>query len=163
MGDLIQWLKYPIQWQLWVTGHSAVIRELEQNPRLVWHWASHFSCQSLCVFTGEARTRPAQQEVRVTELRWADGENFGSTRQSQKYIIAINSPPPFFPPFLPSLFPSFLYPSGIPDPSSLCSLESQHSHGSNLDAHQQTNGLGSCGTYTPWNITQPLKIHLNQF
>ena len=23
---------------------------------------------------------------------------------------------------------------------------------------------GSCGTYTPWNITQPLKrIHLNQF
>ena len=37
-------------------------------------------------------------------------------------------------------------------------------HGSNLDAHQQTNGQGSCGTYTPWNITQPLKrIHLNQF
>ena len=37
-------------------------------------------------------------------------------------------------------------------------------HGSNLDAHQQTNGKGSCGTYTPWNITQPLKgIHLNQF
>ena len=34
----------------------------------------------------------------------------------------------------------------------------------NLDAHQQTNGQGSCGTYTPWNITQPLKrIHLNQF
>ena len=31
-------------------------------------------------------------------------------------------------------------------------------------AHQQTNGQGSCGTYTPWNITQPLKrIHLNQF
>ena len=29
---------------------------------------------------------------------------------------------------------------------------------------QQTNGQGSCGTYTPWNITQPLKrIHLNQF
>ena len=25
------------------------------------------------------------------------------------------------------------------------------------DAHQQTNGQGSCGTYTPWNITQPLK------
>ena len=24
--------------------------------------------------------------------------------------------------------------------------------------------IGSCGTYTPWNITQPLKrIHLNQF
>ena len=37
-------------------------------------------------------------------------------------------------------------------------------YGSNLDAHQQTNGQGSCGTYTPWNITQPLKrIHLNQF
>ena len=37
-------------------------------------------------------------------------------------------------------------------------------HGSNLDAHQQTNGQGSCGTYIPWNITQPLKrIHLNQF
>ena len=37
-------------------------------------------------------------------------------------------------------------------------------NGSNLDAHQQTNGQGSCGTYTPWNITQPLKrIHLNQF
>ena len=27
----------------------------------------------------------------------------------------------------------------------------------NLDAHQQTNGLGSYGTYTQWNITQPLK------
>ena len=40
---------------------------------------------------------------------------------------------------------------------------SQPVHGSNLDAHQQTNGQGSCGTYTPWNITQPLKrIHLNQ-
>ena len=37
-------------------------------------------------------------------------------------------------------------------------------HGSNLDAHQQTNGQGSCGTYTPWNIIQPLKrIHLNPF
>ena len=37
-------------------------------------------------------------------------------------------------------------------------------HGSNLDAHQQTNGSESCGTYTAWNITQPLKrIHLNQF
>ena len=35
-------------------------------------------------------------------------------------------------------------------------------HGSNLDAHQQTNGQGSCGKYTPWNITQPLKrIHFN--
>ena len=35
---------------------------------------------------------------------------------------------------------------------------------SNLDAHQQMNGQGNCGTYTPWNITQPLKrIHLNQF
>ena len=35
---------------------------------------------------------------------------------------------------------------------------------SNLDAHQQMNGWESCGTYTPWNITQPLKrIHLNQF
>ena len=48
-----------------------------------------------------------------------------------------------------------------------CSLQhclSQPEHGSNLDAHQQTNGQGSCGTYTPWNITQPLKrIHLNQF
>ena len=41
---------------------------------------------------------------------------------------------------------------------------SQPGHGNNLDAHQQTNGQGSCGTYTPWNITQPLKrIHLNQF
>ena len=29
---------------------------------------------------------------------------------------------------------------------------------------KQTNGWGSYGTYTPWNITQPLKrIHLNQF
>ena len=37
-------------------------------------------------------------------------------------------------------------------------------HGSNLDAHQQMNGWESCGAYTPWNITQPLKrIHLNQF
>ena len=33
-----------------------------------------------------------------------------------------------------------------------------------IDAHQQMNGWGSCGTYTPWNITQPLeRIHLNQF
>ena len=33
-----------------------------------------------------------------------------------------------------------------------------------LDAHQQMNGQGSYGTYTPWSITQPLKrIHLNQF
>ena len=49
----------------------------------------------------------------------------------------------------------------------LCSSQhclSQPGHGSNLDAHQQTNGKGSCGTYTPWNITQPLeRIHLNQF
>ena len=30
--------------------------------------------------------------------------------------------------------------------------------------HQQTNGQGSCGTYTPWTITQLLKrILLNQF
>ena len=37
-------------------------------------------------------------------------------------------------------------------------------HGSNLDAHHQMNGYGSYGTYTQWNITQPLKrIHLNQF
>ena len=35
---------------------------------------------------------------------------------------------------------------------------------SNLDAHQQTNGSESCGTYTQCNITEPLKrIHLNQF
>ena len=26
-------------------------------------------------------------------------------------------------------------------------------HGSNLDVHQQMNGLESCGTYTQWNIT----------
>ena len=53
------------------------------------------------------------------------------------------------------------------EPSQQCSSQhclSQPEHGSNLDAHQQTNGQGSCGTYTPWNITQPLKrIHLNQF
>ena len=37
-------------------------------------------------------------------------------------------------------------------------------YGSSLDAHKQTNGQGSYGTYTPWNITQPLKIiHLIQF
>ena len=43
-------------------------------------------------------------------------------------------------------------------------LKNALGHGSNLDAHQQTNGQESCGTYTPWNITQPLKrIHLNQF
>ena len=34
----------------------------------------------------------------------------------------------------------------------------------NLDVHQQMNGSESCGTYTQWSITQPLKrIHLNQF
>ena len=26
-----------------------------------------------------------------------------------------------------------------------------------LDVHQQINGKESCGTYTQWNITQPLK------
>ena len=37
-------------------------------------------------------------------------------------------------------------------------------HGSNLEVHQQMNGLESCGTYTQWSIIQPLKrIHLNQF
>ena len=35
MGDLIQQPKCPIEWQLWVTGHSAVVRGLEQNPHLV--------------------------------------------------------------------------------------------------------------------------------
>ena len=54
MGDLIQRPNCPIQRQLWVTGHSAVIRGLEQKPHLVWHWASHFSFQSLCVLIGEA-------------------------------------------------------------------------------------------------------------
>ena len=45
-----------------------------------------------------------------------------------------------------------------------CEILKKPGHGSNLDAHQQTNGQGSCGTYTPWNITQPIKrIHLNQF
>ena len=35
-----------------------------------------------------------------------------------------------------------------------------HSGCTSLHSHQQ----GSCGTYTPWNITQPFKrIHLNQF
>ena len=29
-----------------------------------------------------------------------------------------------------------------------------------LDAHQQTNGQGSCGTYTPWNINQPSGLFL---
>ena len=34
----------------------------------------------------------------------------------------------------------------------------------NLDVHQQMNGQESCGTFTQWSITQPLKrIHLNQF
>ena len=37
-------------------------------------------------------------------------------------------------------------------------------HGSNLDVHQQMNGYENGGTYTQWNITQPLKrMHLNQF
>ena len=27
----------------------------------------------------------------------------------------------------------------------------------NLDVHQQMNGKESCGTYTQWSITQPLK------
>ena len=28
---------------------------------------------------------------------------------------------------------------------------------SNLNVHQQRNEKGGCGTYIPWNITQPLK------
>ena len=28
-------------------------------------------------------------------------------------------------------------------------------HGSNLNVHQQMNGLRICGTYIQWNITQP--------
>ena len=33
-----------------------------------------------------------------------------------------------------------------------------------LDVPQQMNGYESCGPYTQWSITQPLKrIHLNQF
>ena len=48
-----------------------------------------------------------------------------------------------------------------------CSLQhclQQLGHGSNLDVHQQMNGYESCGTYTQWSITQPLKrIHLTQF
>ena len=40
----------------------------------------------------------------------------------------------------------------------------QPGHGSNLDVHRQMNGQERCGTYTQWNITQPLKrMHLNQF
>ena len=40
----------------------------------------------------------------------------------------------------------------------------QPGHGSNLDAHQQMNGKGSCSMYTQWNVTQLLKrMHLNQF
>ena len=32
----------------------------------------------------------------------------------------------------------------------------------NLDVHRQMNGKRSCGTYTQWNITQPLKgMHLS--
>ena len=48
-----------------------------------------------------------------------------------------------------------------------CSLKhclQELGHGSNLDVHHQMNGQGSCGTFTQWSITQPLKrIHLNQF
>ena len=37
--------------------------------------------------------------------------------------------------------------------------EAQHylqqlEHGTNLDIYQQMNGLGSCGSYTQWYITQ---------
>ena len=37
---------------------------------------------------------------------------------------------------------------------------SQEGHGSNLDVHQQMNRQESCGTYTQWNITQPLKKYI---
>ena len=45
-----------------------------------------------------------------------------------------------------------------------CAVYKELGHGSNLDVHRQTNGWESCGTYTQWNVTQPLKrMHLNQF
>ena len=39
-----------------------------------------------------------------------------------------------------------------------CSLQQylqQPGHGSNLNVHQQINGLGSCGTFIQCNIAQP--------
>ena len=30
-------------------------------------------------------------------------------------------------------------------------------HGNNLNVHPQRSGSRRCGTYTQWNITQPLK------
>ena len=49
-------------------------------------------------------------------------------------------------------------------PMLITALFTKPEHGSNLDVHWQTNGSESCGTYSQWNITQPLKrMHLNQF
>ena len=49
-------------------------------------------------------------------------------------------------------------------PMLITTLFTKPGHGSNLDVHWQTNGSESCGTYSQWNITQPLKrMHLNQF
>ena len=49
-------------------------------------------------------------------------------------------------------------------PMLITALFTKPEHGSNLDVHWQTNGSESCGTYSQWNITQPLKgTHLSQF
>ena len=48
-----------------------------------------------------------------------------------------------------------------------CSLQhylQQLEHGSDLDVQRQMNGWRSCGIYTQWNTTQPLKgMHLSKF
>ena len=68
-----------------------------------------------------------------------------------------------YDPAIPLLRKQELKESHVPQ----CSLQhclQQLGHGSNLDVHQQINGKESCGTYTPWNITQLLKrMHSNQF
>ena len=107
------------------------------------------------------RSPPAVQETRVQALGWGNPLEKGVTTHSS--ILAWRTP------WMEELV--WLQSVGLQETR----LSDERFHilwqqylqspgrGSNLDAHQQTNGYESRGSYTQWSITQPLKIHLNQF
>ena len=55
MGDLIQRPNCPIQWQLWVTGHSAVIRGLGK---------SHIWCDTTLIAENEEELKNFSMKVK---------------------------------------------------------------------------------------------------